>query len=107
MFCQYALASILWLGLCCTSEAEIQAGRAAALEEATRWWTAAAMQGHWPALDNLVTSGVGADAERARESWHQLEQERPDLVGSSHSMPVYGPDFVQELCRRFYGRVIT
>ncbi len=107
MACQYALATILWLGLCCESMEQFVAGRVAAIEEATRWWIAAAMQGYWPALDNLVTSGIGPEAQRAREAWRQLEHERPDLVGSSHGMPLYGPEFVQELSRRFYGRIIT
>src|SRR4051794_3530634 len=62
MLCQYALATILWFGLCCESEEQFQTGYAAAIEEATRWWLAAAKQDYWPALDNLVTSGVGAEA---------------------------------------------
>src|SRR5438309_8516654 len=51
--CQYALGTILWLGLCCESEEQFSAGHAAAIEEATRWWIAAARQGLCPALDNL------------------------------------------------------
>lgn len=107
MYCQYALATILSMGLCCESEEQFLAGHSAAREAATHWWIAAAMQGFWPALDNLITSGVGAEAQRASEAFRRLEQERRDLVGSSHGMPVYGPEFVQELSRRFYGRVIT
>ena len=90
MTCQYALATIQWWGLCCESEEQFSAGRGAAMEEATRWWIAAAMQGCWPALDNLVTSGVGAEAQRATEAFRQLKKERRDLVVSSHGMPVYG-----------------
>ena len=107
MYCQYALATILSMGLCCDTEEQFLAGHSAAREAATRWWIAAAMQGFWPALDNLVTSGVGVETQRASEAWDKLEQERPDLVGSSHGMPVYGPDFVRELSRRLYGRVVT
>jgi TPR repeat protein len=107
MRCQYALASILFMGLCCESEEQHSAGHAAAREEATRWWIAAAMQGFWPALDNLISSGVGPEVQQAREAHGQLERERPDLIGSSHGMPVYGPEFMQELSRRLYGRVIT
>jgi len=106
MNCQYAIATIHWLGLCCETEEEFLADRSAR-ERATRWWIAAAMQGYWPALDNLVTCGVGAEAKRAGEAWDKLKQERPDLIGSSHGMPIYGPEFVQELSRRFYGRVIA
>lgn len=105
MHCQYALASILWLGLCCDSEEDFVRTYSSACEEATRWWVAAARQGFWPALDNLVTSGVGAEAQRARDASRSLESERRDLIGSSQEMPIYGDEFMQELCMRLYGRV--
>ena len=105
MLCQYALATILWLGLCCESKEQYVAGYDSAREEATRWWIAAATQGFWPALDNLITSGVGTEAQRAREAFDKLESERHDLVGSSRGMPIYGDKFMQELSRRFYGKV--
>ncbi len=102
--CQYALASIWWLGLCCENEEEYRGTYEAAIHEATRWWIAAASQGHWPALDNLITSGVGPEAERARVAAREVERQRPDLIGRSHGMPVYGPEFMQEVCRRFSAR---
>lgn len=105
--CQYALATILWLGLCCESEEKFHTTLASAKEKATRWWIAAAKQGYWPALDNLVSTGVGKEAELAREAWHKLERERPDLVGFANGMPIYGDEFVQELSRRMYDRVIV
>lgn len=107
MRCQYAVASILMLGLCSKSEEQMAANQGAACEEASHWWIALAKQGFTPALDNLVTSGVGAEAERARAAWRQLARERRDLVGASRNMPVYGPEFIKELSRRLYGRVIA
>jgi hypothetical protein len=107
MRCQYAVASILWLGLCCESEEQMAASQDSACEEASRWWITLAKQGFTPALDNLVTSGVGPEAQHAREAWRQLARERHDLVGSSCGMPVYGPEFIEELSRRLYGRVIA
>lgn len=101
--CQYALATIAWLGLCCESEEEFIASHATAVEEVTRWWVKAATQGYWPALDNLVTSGIGPEAEGAREASQFLKQARPDLVKASHGMPVYGPEFFQELSKNLYG----
>jgi len=95
LLCQYALATILWLGLCCESEEEFHRGHALAIERATRWWIAAARQGYCPALDNLVGCGVGPEALRARQARRQLEQERPGLVGRSGGMPVYGPEFIE------------
>ena len=104
--CQYALATILGFGLCCETEEQFAAEQDEAKKEATRWWIAAAKQGFCPALDNLVTCGTGPEAQRAKDAWHQLEQERPDLVTWYRNMPVYGPEFIEELSRRLYGQVI-
>lgn len=104
--CQYALATILWWGLYCESQEQVMAEQPEAIKEATRWWIAAAKQGYCPALDNLVTSGVGPEAQRARDARRQLERERPELVFKSGNMPVYGPGFIEELSRRVYGKVI-
>ncbi len=103
--CQYALAVILWQGLCCDSEEEYAADHAELLKEATPWWIAAAKQGYWPAIDNLITCGVGPESERIREASRRLEQERRDLIGAFRGTPVYGPPFMQELNRRLYGCV--
>lgn len=107
MYCQYALATIHSMGLCCESEQRFLSGHVAAREAATRWWIAAAMQGFWPALDTLVTSGVGPEAQRAREAFRQLDDERRDLAGKAQGMPVYGPEFFLELRRRLYGNAMT
>jgi TPR repeat protein len=104
--CQYALAAIYWQGLCQETEAAYLSNYTSEIEEATRWWVAAATQGHWPAVDNLVTSGVGPEAERARAVAKQLKQERPELVPWSGNMPVYGPEYMQALCKLLYGRVV-
>jgi hypothetical protein len=106
MLCQYAVPTILWQGLLCETEKQFIARDLPSRKEATCWWIAAARQGHLPALDNLVTSGIGLEAERAREGWKQLAEERPDLVGSSNAEPIYGDEFVQELCVKLYGRVV-
>jgi hypothetical protein len=106
LHCQYALATIHLMKLTCLSEEEERLHHEREIVQATRWLVAAARQGCWPAVDNLVTSGVGPEAERAREGWQELEAERPDLIGKYGSMPVYGPEFTQELCRRLYGKVI-
>lgn len=105
--CQYALAIIAWQGLCCESEEQHHAGYQDAVKEATRWWLAAAKQGYWPALDNLVTDGFGEEAKKAKEVFRELERERPDLVGWSGKMPVYGDEFIKELSKRLYGKVIV
>jgi hypothetical protein len=103
---QYALATILFLGLCCESEEQYVRSYDAAIAEATPWWTAAAKQGYWPALDSLLTCGVGSEAERLREASHQLTRERPDLIEHYQGMSIYGEGFMQELSRRIYGGVV-
>jgi len=104
VLCQYALAVILWMGLCCESEEEYAASYQALCEEATSWLVAAASQGHEGALDNLVGFGVGPEAERARRIWRQLKRERPELVRTVDGMPLYGPEFLDELVRRYCAR---
>ncbi len=107
MRCQYALATIYWLGFCCESEEQYLRDYGEAIKIATRWWIAAASQGHYYALDNLITCGVGAEADSVKEARRQFEEQNKDLVGWSHNMPVYGPDFMQALCKSVYGCVVT
>ena len=102
--CQYALAAILWMGLCCKSEEQYFASYQALCHEATPWLVAAASQGDEGALDNLVSFGAGPEAERARRIWNELKSERPDLVSTAQGMPLYGPDFMDELVGRYCGR---
>lgn len=105
--CQYALATICLLGLCCESEEAFASEHVSRCEEATPWLIAAARQGYWPAVYNLATSGVGPEAARVSAAFAQLSRERADLVGFAHGMPVYGPPFVEALTRRLFGRVIA
>jgi len=105
MFCQYACATITWLRLCCESMEEFIRGHSVRIEEATRWWIAAAMQVHEGALDNLITDGNGSEADRAREVFRQVEQECLDLVGRSEGMPVYGQEFFVIVQSRLYGKM--
>jgi TPR repeat protein len=105
-YCQYALATILHMGLTAESEEEFMATRHKASEAATRWWLAAAKQGFWPAVDNLLTSGTGDEAQRIRDVFGTIKAQRKDLIGSSHGMPVYGAAIMQELNWRLYGKVL-
>jgi hypothetical protein len=72
-YCQYALATIYWLGRCCDSQEQYIADHTISIEEATRWWIAAASQGIWQAVDNLITTGVGSEAERVKAVADRLE----------------------------------
>lgn len=110
-YCQYALASIEWLGWCCQSEEQYYEQYPRSILKATQWWIAAAKQGHWGALDNLITCGVGDEADRVREAFREFEAQRPELIGTYDEgplpMPIYGPGFMQQLCLSIYGCVIS
>jgi len=99
---QYAIATILSLGLRCSTQQVYAEIYPSLLPTMTHWWTSAAKQGHLGALDNLVTSGVGIEAERARSVAKAIQQERPELIGSSLGMPSYGPEYFEEMYRRLY-----
>lgn len=104
--CQYALGTIAFLGLCCASEAEYQATHELLKEEATPWWIAAGRQGCWWAVDNLL-SGKGPEADRARAVVKEVQGDSAHLIGhdAPTGMPIYGPEFMQEVTRRLYGVV--
>lgn len=100
---QYAIATILSLGLRCSTQQEYVESYQCFLPTMSHWWASAAKQGHFDALDNLVTSGVGVEAEKARAVAKAIQQEMPGLIGSAQGMPSYGPDYFKELYKRFSG----
>ena len=101
---QYALGTIAWLGLCQATESEQQEHHGVDVAEASRWWTEGASRGHLGALDNLITSGVGLAAQRARAVCQHIERERPELVGHYGGMPVYGLPFIDAVRQHLYKR---
>lgn len=107
--CQYALASIAFLGLCCRSQEEFEASHKRLEEEAVPWCIAAARQGCWWAVDNLLVSGKGPEADRARAMAKEVQRDSAHLIGhdASSGMPIYGPEFMQEVTCRLYGVVRT
>ena len=100
--CQYAVATIYWLGACCDTEAEFLSGYENSILQATQWWLRAARQGDTRAIDNLITCGVGPTADEVRLVSCDVERERADLIGRSGGMPVYADRFMGEVLRRMY-----
>ncbi|HSI96071.1 MAG TPA: hypothetical protein VK938_08295 [Methylophilaceae bacterium] len=100
--CMYAAAMIYSFGLCYDSEHAYLENYSELISLATNWWGEAAAAGYLPAVDNLLTSGVGPLAEKARLMAKQIRIEHKDLIGSSNNMPVYGESFMQELHKRLY-----
>lgn len=104
---QYAIATVLSLGLRCSTQKEYTESYQSHLPAMSFWWASAAKQGHLEALDNLVTSGIGVEADKARAIAEVIRQEMPELIGSALGMPSYpsyGPEYFSELYRRLFGR---
>lgn len=99
---QYAVGTMLSLGLRCSTQQEYFESYLSHLPTMSHWWSVAAKQGHLGALDNLLTSGIGVESDRARSLANAIRQERPELIGSSHGMPCYGQEYFEELNRRLY-----
>jgi TPR repeat protein len=100
--CMYSAAIIYSNGLIYGSEAEFFNHHDELISQATVWWERAAAKGYLAAVDNLLTSGVGAQAEKARAVAAEIEAERKDLIGSYNNMPIYAENFMQELFNRLY-----
>jgi hypothetical protein len=78
---QYALATIHMLSLAHTSEREAMEAQAQDSAQASRWLKGPAASGHLGALDNLLSVGVGPEAERLRS----ICQAYPALFHAGHS----------------------
>lgn len=102
--CEYAIATILSLGLRCRTESEMLAEHEKSIIEASFWWARAASKGHWPAVDHLIGNGVGETADRAREVLAKLDRTRPELVGRSMNMPVYGSPIFEAVIQELFGK---
>jgi hypothetical protein len=76
VWAQYGVASICMLGCRYTSNEEQMANCEHDLAEMTRWLVRAARQGCAIALDNLISAGYGAEAERVRSICHEIEAEK-------------------------------
>lgn len=100
--CMYAAAIIYSFSLCYDSEHAYLENYSELISMATDWWGKAAAAGYLPAVDNLLTSGVGPLAEKARLVAKQIESEHNDLIGNTNIMPVYSESFMQELHKRLY-----
>ena len=81
MAAHYALATIHMLSLAHSSEKEAVEGEAQDSAQASRWLEGPAASGHLGALDNLLSVGVGPEAERLRSIW----QAHPALFKARHS----------------------
>lgn len=103
--CQYSLGTMGLLGLCCESKAEWETGLERALEDATHWWVLAAKQGHSWAVDNLVSSGRGPEADRVRVVFAEVKRDRVGVIDDSGGNHICGPEFMEEVTRRLYGVV--
>lgn len=81
---QYYVAAIYMLGYCYTSAEEQAENYQRDMLEMSKWLERAARQGIVAAVDNLVTMGVGPEAERVRV----ISREVLELRKAGHLLPI-------------------
>lgn len=94
---QYSIAAILMIGYCYASAEQHLANHDRDAAVMTSWLVRCARQGLVAAVDNLVTSGVGPEAERLRAIAAQVSEETK--CGN-----IYPPG---EAWRRAYGVAVS
>ncbi len=72
---QYAVAAIYMAGYCYTSSEDQLANAEHDLAEMTKWLVRAARQGYLIAVDNLISGGVGPEAERVRSIYNEVQEQ--------------------------------
>jgi hypothetical protein len=84
---QYQIAGLLMLGYRQCSLRECEENYPTEVVQMSSWLERAARQGVVVAVDNLITSGVGAEAERLRKITAEVERDRANgqqyLIGET------------------------
>ena len=73
---QYHIAGLLMFGYCYESQRECEQNYSTDMVQMSAWLERAARQGVVAAVDNLITSGVGTEAERLRKIFAEIAQDR-------------------------------
>jgi hypothetical protein len=103
---QYSVACIYMGGYVYSCQEECIANHDQDTKEFSLWLERCARQGFAAAVDNLITDGVGPEAERLRsickeaEMWHSVPVEE-------HGLPVYPPSLFEETMQIAYGNNAT
>lgn len=90
---QSYVAGIYMVGYCYTSYAEFERNYERDAAEMSNWLVRVSRQGIVIAVDNLITTGVGPEAERVRGIWREMCGRAPDKDRVS----------IREAWRRAYG----
>lgn len=90
---QYQIAGLLMLGYCYDNPRECEENYSTDMVQMSAWLERAARQGVVVAVDNLITNGVGAEAERLRQISAEVAHDR----SSGREYPM------SETWRRAYG----
>ena len=93
-FAKYAIASIYLVELIYSNEESKRATVASDRNRMTQLLCECAEDGMVTAFDNLVTSGIGIDAEAARKATKDHERIHPPATDPQLGLPVYSPDWM-------------
>lgn len=99
---QYSVAVLYMNGYLYSTEAEAIANYHKDSIELSGWLVLCARQGFVAAVDNIITSGVGPEAERLRGILREVEAQSV-IPTEEHGLPVYPPTIFAEVWRRAYG----
>ena len=99
---QYSVANIYMCGYLYTTESEAIANHHKDSTEMSGWLERAAQQGFVAAVDNLITNGVGPEAERLRNICREVESQTV-ISTEKHGLPVLPASLSEEVWRRAYG----
>ena len=100
---QHAMASIYLVGMLYPDEETELERRVADRKSMTALLVSAARGGLVGAFDNLVTSGVGDDAEEARRACKEYKKQRKPVWSEQDEMPVYTPEWMSGAMKIWQG----
>lgn len=100
---QYAVATIYMGGYVYSSQDECFANYENDAKELSSWLEKCARQGFVAAVDNLITVGVGAEAERLRGIARAVESQSV-IPRNEQGMPTYPPSFCEKVWLLAYGQ---
>ena len=100
---QYSVASIFMAGYLHCAQDDCIANHDKDSKELSLWLEKCARQGFVVAVDNLITNGVGSEAERLRRISREVESEF-FIPHNEQGMPVFPPSFCEKVWKIAYGQ---
>lgn len=102
---QYSISVIYMLGYLYLDEDEMAQHYEKDVATLSYWLEKAAKQGFITAVDNLISTGVGPEADRLRKIFTEVEKELGTPFNEELNLPVYGPEYCEKVWEIAYGNL--